>query len=220
MSIDIGASDDAFETNNGTPNLAQPFLGPARLPEVQKEEYSEGEYPVIEFNFECLDDNEINGYELGGKRIHTHPEFPFTQDDLSAGPDDDMARAQKQADRIAWLLGYFMDEEIAEQAVQVSGADTVEEAWEGLRSQVVSAFESHGDTDKVVRLKVNAEVYNGDDRIQTPYYKGWLQDEHSDHSLSWGRGDKQDAKEWERAQSASPESNGQMEPAGEDDWDW
>jgi len=218
--FDLGASEEAFEEDNGDAYLNQPFLGRARLEEIVKAEYSDGEYPVIEVTFRCLGPNKVPNYDFDGDRLHTHAEFPFDREDFQVGEDEDMSSAQKQADRIAWILGYFMPEEVALQAVQISDADTVDEAWEQLRSQVTAAFEQYADTEKDVKIKVDATVYNGEARIQTPYYKGWIEDEDSDHTLNWSRSDQQDAKSWARAQDAEPESNGEMEPAGDEDWDW
>jgi len=225
MSISFGASTNATETDSQTPYLNAPYLGMANLEVVKKEEYSEGTLPVLIFTFRTLGENEISNFEMDGERLHDHTEFPFDEEDLEAAPDEDAAPAQKKIDRIAWILSYFMSQEQAEQAVQVNGARDAEHAWEMLRDQVVTAFREHADTEKNVRIKIKAEVYNGSDQVSTPYYKGWIQDEESDHELSWTRGDGQDAREWQRAQDASPSENGSM-PAGGDgasggeDWDW
>jgi hypothetical protein len=222
MGYSIAASDQATEEQSQTPTLDQPYLGPAHLVDVRKESYgSNGEYPVLVFEFEALGPNEVNGYSFEGTRLHRHSEFPITEDDMRAS-DDGASSAQKEVDRIAWILGYFMDEEEAEAAVKAKNADSLEELWETIRTQVVATAEAVDYEDKNIKIKVLAEEYNGEGKIQTPFYKGWLADENSEQPLTFSQQDKRNLRDWERIQNASPNgepaTNG--ETAGGDNWDW
>jgi hypothetical protein len=188
---------------------------------VRKESYgSNDEYPVIVFEFEVLGPNEVNGYSFEGTRLHRHSEFPITEDDMVPS-DDGASSAQKEVDRIAWILGYFMDEERAEAAVNAENAESIEDLWESIRTQVVTAADSVDYTEKNIKIKVLAEEYNGEGKVQTPFYKGWLADENSEQPLTFSQQDKRNLRDWERIQNASP--NGEPATNGEsggDNWDW
>lgn len=189
--MQFGTSKDNIQDSGQAPFLSMPYLGPARLVKVYKEDI-EGKdgttYPnVLKFQFKVLGED-IEGNNVKGHIIEK-AEFPPRE-------DDDQEKVNNKTGRIGYIMKYFMSEEDA----IIDGSQI--KNWEHFVDTVLKRFEKNSDFNEVpVRLKVPANVYNGSANLQIPNYKGFLQGKDSDHSISFSRSEQQDNRKYQEAQT-------------------
>jgi len=161
------AAED-LQGNDFAPRLTKPYLGPAKLLSGGLDTVGkEGEWTVIKFIFQLLD-----------------PEFKGVQHESAIfEPQDEDDRVEKMQRRVAYILKYFVGEEMALNAVNAATS------FENLAANVSEALRRAEDSwkTKEVQVKVLGSVYNGKARLDFPAYLGFIGDENSAAALSWGR---------------------------------
>jgi len=220
--FNFGANTESVQEDSRMPQLDTPFLGEAYLQDVRIDnELGSSNYRVLIMEFVCLPPNEAN-FKMNSTKQHRIVEWEPRDEDLEVGPNDDVPRVQKQMDRLAYRLKYWIGEEEAINVVQMQG-DSLAEAWDSLRERIVKAMDPHvpnaavenpreNDDVKIVRIKVNGSVYYSQ-RDQTqksslgvPNYKGVISDENSEYPVSLSQNEQESNREWAEFQNSAPSS--------------
>lgn len=197
-------SKQGIQDSGGAPRLNYPYIGPARLINVENQtiEGKDGtEYPnVLTFTF-----------ELGGTDILDNNVRGQVVEKLEWAPreDDDAQKTQNKIDRIGYIAKYWLGED---KAAAISG-----NSWEEFINNVVDEFKKLDDyTKKVITLKVTGQVYNGTPSVNIPNYRGFISDDDSASQVTFSKKEIQDNNRYVAEMKSSPTESGDLvEDAGE-----
>jgi len=183
-------SKEGIQGTGGAPRLAYPYVGPARLINVENrtvEGANDATYPnVLAFTFE------LAGKDVKGNDVTNH-----VTEKLEWEPreDDDAKKVQNKLNRIGYISKYWVGDE---KAASFSG-----NTWKEYIDNVVAAFNALDDySKKIVRVKVNGQVYNNKPGLDMPNYKGFISDDNSAAPVSFSQREIQDNNKYIAATDA------------------
>lgn len=204
-------SEEDVQSSGNAPFLTMPYLGKARLVDVYSEtiEGKDGtEYPnVLQFRFKTFG-KDIQGNDVKGHVIEK-TEFPPRE-------DDDPDKVDNKRKRVGYIMKYFIPME--EIVGQEKGIDA--DNWEQFVQEVIKRFEAHDDYDEVpIKIKVPANIYQGEANLQIPNYKGFIQGKDSEEAISFTSNEMKDNKEYVQLQTEPDEGapDGATDGMNEDD---
>lgn len=215
MAVDLSVSEEEMEETNNAPSLREGYIGPVTLESIEKDEVGDDETPVLNFTFECQDEDHIG-------QTFEHTEWPIDQDDMETVDANGNSNAQIELRRMVHMLRRLLaadEETIREQVVRLQG-DTLEEAWENLRTNVVGAYKKFGETSADVRAKVYAREKGGYVNVNFPKYPGFIRVVGEDPKLEFTQWERQQNREAEQFLSESPDDGDEFMSDDEEDFDF
>jgi len=146
------ANLDNIKDESRTPRLDVPFCGFAFLQDVRIDnEFTSNDARILIMDFVLMPPNEAK-YSLDSAKSHWEVHWEPREEDFQEGPDGEDSRVQKELDRLAYRMKYWLgSEEKAKQVAQADG-ESVSEFWDNLRENIVEAMAP----------QVNPEVEIGD----------------------------------------------------------
>lgn len=213
----FSASDDSTEENSQAPTLQHPYLGPATLTDVRIDTLGgDDEWEVLTFEWECEGPNE-SLEDMEATKVFRDTIFPPKESDLQPREEGGTPPFQRTIDLLAYRLKYFLGEEAAKAAVSTldqfgNAPESLTEAWDNLRNNIVEAVDEVNHEEIQVRIKVVGNVYtNGagekKSNVQFTRYPGFISDENSDHPASFSRNEKKENMEYRAEMNKQPASN-------------
>lgn len=208
MAVDLSVEED--EMDQGNSYLREGYIGPVDLVSIEKDEVGDDEIPVLQFTFEAQDEDHI------GQRFE-HTEWPISEDDLETVDANGTSNAELELRRLVHTLSRVLavdQETLRENVVRFQG-ETVEEAWESLRTRVVQAYQKFGESDADLHAKAYARERNGYVNVQFPNYPPFLRVLGEDPKLEFSAWEREQNREASEFLASDPDSGDEF--AGEDD---
>ena len=205
--FNFNTSSKDFQTNQ-VARVEYPYLGDANLVKfgrIQEEKRDgSGSYDAYDFDFKLAGDIETGGRTPAGYH-YIHREF-------SPREDDDVDKVKNLVTRFGYIMSYFVGEEIALAATQISG-DSYEEVWDKLCKNADKALGSRDVSKKTVRIKIVGRAPQGQysEQLGAPRYMGFLSDDSSESPVAFSKSEQQNNTDyigWKQANaSAQPAGN-------------
>lgn len=219
----FSASDDSTQENSQAPSLQHPYLGPATLADVRIDTVgSNDEWEVLTFEWECEGPNETME-DMDATKVFRDTIFPPKESDLQPYEEGGKPPFQRTIDLLAYRLKYFLGEEAAKAAVSTldqfgNEPQSLTEAWDNLRNNIVEAAGEVDHEAIQVRIKVVGNVYVNSQgktkkNVQFTRYPGFISDENSEHPASFSRNEKEDNNEYRAEMNKQPASNNGVQAA-------
>jgi len=194
MAIDMSVTEEDMEESNSAPTLREGYIGPVELTNLERDGLGDDETPVLRFTFEARDEEHV-GQEF------EHLEWPITQDDMETIDANGNSNAEIALRRMVHMLSRLLavdKDTIREDVVRLQG-DSLEEAWENLRTNVAKAYQKFGTTDETVHAKAYARERGGYVNVNFPKYPGFIRVVGEDPKLeftSWEREQNREAAQF------------------------
>lgn len=203
MSYSFSGTAEDLTPSEGGNQPTQPYIGPARLVAVNLDSPTQAEgkpeYDVIQFHFELLDGDEK-------ETVYRHIEWePNSQD-----------KATNAFRRVGHILSQFIPGD-KEEAKEKSAKVLASEDWETFRQKVDKIFNEKMGEEKFKKkkliIKLVGEVIKqgskaGDTRFGFTNYLGFIGDERSEKSPTFGPNERQNNAEYQRALEGAPQPVG------------
>ena len=214
MSYNFGVTDDAFQEGGPAP-LDVPYIGPAKLDDVQKRtvETKNGNKDILSFNFR-IPKNELpeSSQHEGGSGVVTfeHSIWPPGEKELvSQGKDkngnDRVPIFQRKINQVAQLMGYFVGRDKAKKALSSVSGETSQELLNDLGGKVMQLVQQASSDwqDKLVDIKIVGNTWDGGASLQLPFF-GFMADEHSEQDLYFTEYDMKQNRKYMSFNNTSP----------------
>lgn len=204
MSFDVGA--DSEDISGGNPRLNDVGIFPLNFVEVGQGVVSDDE---LTFTWEVTDDTEHQGQRFN------YVEFSPREQDFQA-EEGQASNAKLQVSKIGHVVSKLttLDEDEVSDLIRLKGT-TIEDAWQNLVDNVLKAIEEYAIDDlheRVFRMKLIGNVYQGNANAQTPRYTPFLRDvEAGDPALTFSNYEENRNAEFRNFMSDSPDDPEQDE---------
>jgi len=199
FSVTSDQVDQEVQESAPTMYLDKPTIGPVVVENIEKDTVGEQEFEVLKFVYRFVDTDEV----------FEQTEWKPREQDLQ-GSDDSPSNFELQLRRISRVLSRVCGNKVADQATVFKG-QTIDEAWEKMRNLVVQAWESEGDPDKVLQLKVHGNVYNGKSNLTVGRYPNFIADPERDSELRFSAWEKDRNQEYLEFESDEPTDMDEVE---------
>lgn len=199
----FGTSIEELEAKERPPSLNEPYLGPARLLDVRRDEDFAGKgFDVMLFEFELL------GEGHKGQR-HTHIEW-------SPKETDSESKVENLHLRLFTIAKYFCKPEAVEKAMNVQ-TDDVDVLWDKMTKNIQTLFDKYlkdeykttKDKDDL-QIKVVGSVYDTQDgerksKLAFTNYLGFMSDSESASAVTFSNKEKESNAEYLEFRNAEPD---------------
>lgn len=204
----FGTDEKNIQDDSGAPRLQNPAIGKVKLSNVEKRTIKSGdgtEFPnVLTFTWKFVDGKDVSGQSIKG--------FEVEKLEWEPREDDSPEKVRNKTGRI----GYIMKKYLGKEKALIDGSKI--KSWEHFIDTVVARFEKTPEAfEKITKLKVPANEYQGNVTVDIPNYKGFLQSSKEDNPLAFSRSEEQANAKWMATKNLTADAPPEGEPEVDDD---